>query len=215
MSLHLFYELGIATLQTLYMVFISTLLVVIFGLPLGTWLFGTRSIFPKALLYKVLSMIINAVRSIPFIILMVALIPFTRFIVGTSIGMHAAMVPLVLGAVPYFARLADNVYINISNGLLETGSSMGMSSFQIIRYLLLPEATPALIQATTVTAITLVNYTAMAGVVGGGGLGDFAIRFGYQRFDPAVMVLTVIVLIIMVQGMQMIGDRLALMYEKR
>src|SRR3990167_4800375 len=179
MSLILLYELLGATLQTIYMIVVSTIVVIILGLPLGTWLFSARCVYPNKFLYKTLSMVINATRSIPFIILLVALIPITRFIVGTSIGMHAAMVPLVLGAVPYFARLVDNVYINVANGLLETGGSMGMSGMQIIRYLLLPESVPALIQAVTVTAITLVNYTAMAGTVGGGGLGDFAIRYGY------------------------------------
>jgi D-methionine transport system permease protein len=205
-------ELGLATLQTVYMVSVSTVFVVLLGLPLGTWLFSMRAIHPHPVGFRLLSMIINAARSVPFIILLVALIPFTRLIVGSSIGIHAAMVPLVLGAIPFFARLVDNVYFTVADGLVETGFSMGMTGIQMIRWLLLPEARPALIQAVTVTTITLVNYSAMAGTVGGGGLGDFAIRYGYQRFEPLVMILTVILLIVMVQGIQMFGDRLARFY---
>ena len=145
----------------------------------------------------------------PFIILLVAIIPFTRLIVGTSIGMNAAIVPLTLGATPFFARLVDNVYQSLPNGLIETGYSMGASSRQIIMHILLPEAKPALIHAITVTAITLVNYSAMAGTVGAGGLGTLAINYGYQRFNAEIMIATVVVLIIMVQLIQMAGDCLA------
>jgi D-methionine transport system permease protein len=202
-------EIGMATLQTIYMVGVSTLLVVCFGLPLGTLLFSWRRIVPHPFLFRFLSTLINAARSVPFIILLVALLPLTRLIIGTSIGIHAAMVPLILGAIPFFARLVDNVYLTVTDGLIETGASLGMTVMQMIRWLLLPEALSALIQATTVTAITLVNYSAMAGTVGGGGLGDLAIRYGYQRFQPMVMLLTVILLIVMVQGIQMLGDALS------
>lgn len=206
MLLTLWYDVGVATLQTLYMVLVSTVVVVLLGLPLGTWLFGLRVIHPKPFLFRILSTCINAARSIPFIILLVALIPVTRFLVGSSIGLHAAMVPLILGAIPFFARLVDNVYLTISDGLIETGFSMGATGLQMVRGLLLPEALPALIQAITVTAITLVNYSAMAGTVGGGGLGDLAIRYGYQRFNLSVMVITVVILVLMVQGIQLLGD---------
>jgi len=148
-------------------------------------------------------------RSIPFIILMVAIIPFTRLLVGTSIGMNAAIVPLTLGAIPFFARLVDNVLLGLPSGLIETGYAMGANSRQIILHILYPEAKSALIHSITVTAITLVNYSAMAGTVGAGGLGTLAINYGYQRFDAGVMLATVIVLILIVQGLQMLGDRLA------
>lgn len=202
-------ELGFAALQTLYMVSVSTCLVVLIGLPMGTWLFCMREMTPHPRLFRGLSLLINAMRSIPFIILLVALIPITRSLVGSSIGIHAAMVPLVIGAIPLFARLVDNVYLTQIQGLIETGWSLGMRPIQMVRYILLPEARSGIIQAITVTAITLVNYSAMAGTVGGGGLGDFAIRYGYQRFEPLVMFITVLVLIVLVQAIQMLGDRCA------
>lgn len=213
MSLTLFYDLLIATGQTLYMVLVSTTLAVVLGLPLGTLLFSTSKIKPHSLLNRLIAGFINFSRSIPFIILLVALIPLTRLIIGTSIGINAAIVPLTLGATPFFARLVDNVYRNLSRGLIETGFSMGTTTWQMIRHILLPEAFPALIQAITVTAITLVNYSAMAGTVGGGGLGDLAIRYGYQRFNISIMLATVIVLVAIVQLLQMSGDSLAKRYS--
>lgn len=198
-----------ATAETLYMVVTSTFFALLMGLPLGTLLYSSKYIRPNKKLHKMLSAIINILRSIPFIILLVAIIPFTRLIVGTSIGLNAAIVPLSLGATPFFARLVDNVYQSLSSGLIETGYSMGASTRQIIQYILLPEAKPGLIQALTVTAIALVNYSAMAGTVGAGGLGTLAINYGYQRFDAGVMIATVIILIIMVQVIQFVGDSLA------
>ncbi|MBA2655679.1 MAG: ABC transporter permease [Tatlockia sp.] len=212
MSLTMLYDLLIATGETIYMVFASTFFAVLLGLPLGTLLFTSAKIKPQAWLSRLISGLINISRSIPFIILLVALIPFTRLLVGTSIGIHAAMVPLTLGATPFFARLVDNVYRNLPEGLIEAGFSMGTNTWQMIRHLLFPEAFPALIQAITVTAITLVNYSAMAGTVGGGGLGDLAIRYGYQRFNVVVMLATVAILIVIVQLLQMAGDRLARHY---
>lgn len=209
MSLTMFYDLLLASGETLYMVVASTLFAILLGLPLGTLLFTSTKIKPHSGISRFISGLINISRSIPFIILLVALIPFTRLLVGTSIGIHAAMVPLTLGATPFFARLVDNVYQNLPNGLIEAGFSMGANTWQMIRHILLPEAFPALIQAITVTAITLVNYSAMAGTVGGGGLGDLAIRYGYQRFNVVIMVATVIILILIVQLLQMGGDRLA------
>lgn len=209
MSLILIYDLLRATAETLYMVTLSTLGAVLLGLPLGTLLFSSKTIKPCPLLARSLSTLINVTRSIPFIILLVALIPITRLIVGTSIGIHAAIVPLILGATPFFARLVDNVYQHLPVGLIETGFSMGANTWQMIRYILLPEALSPLIQATTVTAITLVNYSAMAGTVGGGGLGDLAIRYGYQRFNVSIMIATIVFLILIVQGVQILGDRLA------
>ncbi|STX52239.1 DL-methionine transporter subunit; membrane component protein of ABC superfamily [Legionella busanensis] len=212
MSLTLFYDLIFASGQTLYMVFLSTLFATILGLPLGTLLFSSHKIKPHPLLNRFISGFINFSRSIPFIILLVALIPITRVLVGTSIGINAAIVPLTLGATPFFARLVDNVYHNLPPGLIETGFSMGANTWQMIRFILLPEALPALIQSVTVTAITLVNYSAMAGTVGGGGLGDLAIRYGYQRFNVFIMIATVLILVLIVQLIQVGGDRLAKRY---
>ena len=200
-------ELAIATGQTLYMVAASTLFAVLLGLPLGTLLFTSHALKPQPSLYRALSGLINISRSIPFIILLVALIPVTRLIVGTSIGIHAAIVPLTLGAAPFFARLIDNAYRSLPAGLLEAGFAMGTNTWQMIRYILLPEARPAIIQAITLTAITLVNYSAMSGTVGGGGLGDLAIRHGYQRFDLSIMIITVMILVLIVQALQWFGDR--------
>ncbi|MDP3560082.1 MAG: methionine ABC transporter permease [Legionellaceae bacterium] len=203
------YDVGFATLATLYMVLISTFLVVLFGLPLGTWLFCARNIAHQKWVSTSLDALINTFRSIPFIILLVALIPVTRFMIGTSIGIHAAIVPLSIAAIPFFARLVDNIYLNLPTGLLEAGSTMGANTFQMIRYILLPEACAPLIQASTVTAITLINYSAMAGAVGAGGLGDLAIRYGYQRFNIPVMIITIVILITMVHVFQWLGDKLS------
>lgn len=203
------YDLLNATGETLYMVITSTFFAVLLGLPLGTLLYSSKRIKPNPKMHKILSAIINVFRSIPFIILLVAIIPLTRLIVGTSIGMNAAIVPLTLGATPFFARLVDNVYQSLPSGLIETGYAMGASTGQIIYHILLPEAKPGLIHAITVTAITLVNYSAMAGTVGAGGLGTLAINYGYQRFNAGIMFSTVVVLIILVQLMQMGGDYLA------
>ena len=201
-------DLLMATGETLYMVCVSTILASLMGLPLGTLLFTSAHIAHQHKLNKTLTGIINVTRSIPFIILLVALIPFTRFLIGTSIGINAAIVPLTIGALPFFARLVENVYQRLPHGLIETGKSMGASTWQMVRYILLPEALPGIIQAITVTTITLINYSAMAGTVGGGGLGDLAIRYGYQRFNLPVMIATVIILIIIVQLTQSIGDKL-------
>ncbi|KTD54063.1 DL-methionine transporter subunit, membrane component protein of ABC superfamily protein [Legionella sainthelensi] len=209
MSFPMAYDLLIATGETLYMVVLSTVFAVLLGLPLGTWLYSSNHVKLMPRVNKILSTVINMARSIPFIILLVAIIPFTRLVVGTSIGINAAIVPLTIGAIPFFARLVDNVYRSLPSGLIETGYAMGANTWQIILHILLPEAKPALIHAVTVTAITLVNYSAMAGTVGAGGLGTLAINYGYQRFDAGIMISTVIILIIMVQLTQMIGDYLA------
>ncbi|WP_133126828.1 methionine ABC transporter permease [Legionella nagasakiensis] len=209
MSLTMLSDILVATGETLYMVLISTLFAVLFGLPLGTLLFTSAKVKPNGLVNRCIAGLINFSRSIPFIILLVALIPLTRLLIGTSIGIHAAMVPLTIGATPFFARLVDNVYQSLSGGLIEAGHAMGANTWQMIRHILLPEATPPLIHAITVTAITLVNYSAMAGTVGGGGLGDLAIRYGYQRFNITVMLATVLILVVIVQLLQMGGDRLA------
>ena len=214
MSLMLLNELIMASIETLYMVFVSTFCATMLGLPLGTLLFCCSNIKPMRGLKYYISGIINFSRSIPFIILLVTLIPLTRLIVGTSLGVHAMLVPLTLGATPFIARLIDNVYQSLPTGLIETGFSLGANSWQMIRYILIPEALPGLIHASTVTAITLVNYSAMAGTIGGGGLGDFAIRYGYQRFNGTLMLITIMILVILVQLIQISGDKLAIYFAK-
>lgn len=203
----MYFDLLQATAETIYMVFLSTVLAFCIGLPLGTWIFTSSTLVPNSILNRILNSLVNISRSVPFIILLVALIPLTRLLVGTSIGLHAAVVPLTLGAAPFFARLVNNAYETLPKGLLDAGTAMGAHPMQMIRYILLPEARPALIQAVTVTAITLVNYSAMAGTVGGGGLGDLAIRYGYQRFNLTIMMLTVFILVLIVQSIQWFGDR--------
>lgn len=210
MSLQLLQSLLNASLQTLLMTLVSGGIAIFIGLPLGVILFGSRpgGLFSNNLVYRILSAIVNATRSLPFIILLVALIPFTRLLVGTSIGTLAAIVPLSIGAIPFVARLVESALLEVPQGLIETGQAMGASVWQIVRNILLPEATANIINGITLTLITLIGFSAMAGAVGGGGLGDLAIRYGYQRFDSTVMLLTVVILIVMVQFIQSTGDLL-------
>ncbi|MGI6650970.1 MAG: methionine ABC transporter permease [Limnochordia bacterium] len=200
-----------ATRETLQMVVTATVLATLAGLPLGILLTATgpRHILEQPLLHRVLGGVVNIGRSIPFIILMVAIIPFTRAVVGTSIGTSAAIVPLTVAAVPFVARLVDGALREVDPGVIEAAISMGASPPQIIYKVLIPEALPALVLAVTLTAVNLVGYSAMAGSIGGGGLGDLAIRYGYQRFRGDIMLLTVIILVVLVQGIQMLGDRIA------
>ena len=198
------------TLDTLQMTVISTIMAMIIGIPLGV-----GHILENAALNKILGAIVNATRSIPFIILMVAIIPFTRMVVGTSIGTTAACVPLTLAAIPFLARLVETSIKDIQFGVIEAAQSMGASPFQIIRKVLLPEALPTIIDNVTVLIVNLIGYSAMAGAIGGGGLGDIAIRYGYQRFQGDIMLATIIILIIMVQVIQMIGDGLSKAMNKK
>jgi D-methionine transport system permease protein len=208
MSTDLLFELLTSTGETLYMVFVSGILALLMGLPLGIILFCTRqpNLLASPLLNKSLAIIINMLRSIPFIILMLAIIPLTRLLVGTSIGTTAAIVPLSLATIPFFARMLENNLNQLPAGLIETGLAMGASTLQLIRAILLSEAMPGIVSSLTTTLITLITYSAMAGAVGGGGLGDLAIRYGYQRFDARVMLMTVVILIALVQMIQYIGD---------
>lgn len=205
------------TLDTLQMTVISTIMAMIIGIPLGVVLVVTSKghILENAALNKILGAIVNATRSIPFIILMVAIIPFTRMVVGTSIGTTAACVPLTLAAIPFLARLVETSIKDIQFGVIEAAQSMGASPFQIIRKVLLPEALPTIIDNVTVLIVNLIGYSAMAGAIGGGGLGDIAIRYGYQRFQGDIMLATIIILIIMVQVIQMIGDSLSKAMNKK
>jgi D-methionine transport system permease protein len=192
--------------QTAYMVILSTFGAVLLGWPLGTWLYTSEKLHPNQSIAKILNFLINTSRSIPFIILMVALLPLTRWLLGSAIGLHAAIVPLTLGATPLFARLTVQAYEQIPEGILECAHSIGATPFQIIQKMLFKETLPLLIDAMTMTAITLIGYSAMAGAIGGGGLGDLAIRYGYQRFDTTVMCLTIVILVLMVQLMQWLGQ---------
>jgi D-methionine transport system permease protein len=197
-----------ATLQTLYMVAVASVIATLVGLPAGVLLYITRKghIFEKPWLHQTLAIIVNMTRSIPFIILMIAVIPLTRLLVGTSIGTNAAIVPLSLGAMPFIARVVESALLEINKGLIEAATAMGASPWQIIRKVLLPEAFPSIINGLTLTVISLIGYSAMAGAVGGGGLGDLAIRYGYQRFDVGVMITTIAIMIILVQAVQFFGD---------
>jgi len=199
-----------ATLETLYMVAAASIIATLVGLPLGVLLYITRkgNIEEHPGLHRALAALVNMTRSIPFIILMIAVIPFTRLIMGTSIGTNAAIVPLSLAAMPFIARIVENALLEIQHGLIEAALAMGASSGQIIKKVLIPEAFPSIINGLTLTVVSLVGYSAMAGAVGGGGLGDLAIRYGYQRFDPGVMLVTIVIMIILVQALQWSGDRL-------
>jgi D-methionine transport system permease protein len=203
--------------ETLYMVLASLLISSLLGIPLGMLLFTTRDngILQHRTLNRILGSIANIVRSIPFIILLVAVVPFTRLIVGTSIGTNAAIVPLVIGAIPFIARIVENALEEVPGGLVEAAQAMGASPLQIMWRFLLPEALPGIINGLTVTVVALVSYSAMAGAVGGGGLGDLGIRYGYQRFDISMMIATVVVLIILVQLLQWLGDYSAKHFNKR
>jgi D-methionine transport system permease protein len=210
-------EIWLATGDTMTMLFGSLFFTVVLGLPLGVLLFLTspRQLFEQKGLYALLSLIVNILRSLPFIILLIVMIPFTVLITGTSLGVAGAIPPLVVGATPFFARLVETALREVDRGVVEATQSMGASTWQVIRHTLLPEARGGLLAAVTVTAIVLVDYTAMAGVIGGGGLGDLAIRYGYQRFQTDVMVVTVLLLLVLVQALQMTGDRLVAHYSRR
>ncbi|QQQ18760.1 ABC transporter permease [Brevundimonas vitis] len=203
-------EIGRATLDTLLMLGGSMALTVVFGIPLGVLLYlsGKGRLAANPIVNGVLSLIVNILRSVPFIILLIVMLPVTVLMVGTSLGVAGAIPPLVVGAAPFYARLVETALREVDKGVVEATQAMGGSTFQIVTRALIPEAMPGIVAGATVTAIALVSYTAMAGVVGAGGLGDLAVRFGYQRFQTDVMVVTVVLLLLLVQGLQMIGDRL-------
>ncbi|WP_318419407.1 methionine ABC transporter permease [Photobacterium leiognathi] len=203
--------------QTLTMVFVSGLIGFVIGIPLGVTLHLTKKngLLENTVVNNILGIIVNIGRSIPFIILLVAIIPFTRFVVGSSIGTAAAIVPLAVGAIPFIARLVEGALLEIPSGLVEAAQSMGATPLQIIKKVLLPEALPGIFNAVTITLVTLVSYSAMAGTVGGGGLGDVGIRYGYQRFDGTVMAITVVILIVLVQIIQSVGDYLVKRVDHR
>ena len=210
-------EIARATLDTLLMLGGSLVLTVVIGIPLGVLLYlsGKGRLAANPVLNAVLSLVVNVLRSVPFIILLIVMLPVTVLLVGTSLGVAGAIPPLVVGAAPFYARLVETALREVDKGIVEVTQAMGGTTFQIVTRALLPEAMPGIIAGATVTAIALVSYTAMAGVVGAGGLGDLAVRFGYQRFQTDVMVVTVVLLLVLVQILQMIGDRLVVKVSHR
>ncbi|MBE9605466.1 ABC transporter permease [Acetobacteraceae bacterium H6797] len=197
-----------AAWETAAMVGGSAAIAILFGLPIALALYTTSKggLAPNGWLNRPIGLLVNAVRSTPFIILMVAIVPFTRFVAGTSIGTGAAIVPLALAATAFIARLFETAFQEVDRGVIEAARAMGASRLQILTKVLVPEALPGLLAAITVTLVSLVSFSAMAGAIGGGGLGDLGIRFGYQRFMPEVMATVVVILIIVVQGLQSLGD---------
>ena len=210
-------DIAQATLDTLTMTGVSLVFTILLGLPLGVLLFLTArgQLLEQRGAYAVLSLAVNVLRSLPFIILLIVMIPLTLAIVGTSLGVEGTIPPLVVGTTPFFARLVENVLREVDRGVIEACQAMGAKTHQIVINALLPEALPGLLAAATVTTIALVSYAAMSGVVGGGGLGDLALRYGYQRFQTDVMIVTVSILVVLVQLLQFFGDRLVRHFTRK
>ena len=206
-----------ATLETLYMVVVSAIFSCVGGVVGAVLLVATArgGAAASPLIHRGLAAVVNVGRSVPFIILMVAVVPLTRLLVGTSIGTVAAIVPLVLAAIPYVARLVESALLEVDPGVIEAVVSMGATPWQVITKAYLPEAVPGIVRALTILLITLISYSAMAGAIGGGGLGDLAIRYGYQRFRPDVTISVVVVLVLMVQAVQFAGDRISRYFDRR
>ena len=205
------------TLDTLIMVGVSAILAFLIGLPMAVILVNTseHGIFPSKPINQALGWVVNITRSVPFLILMVALIPLTRLIVGTSYGVWAAVVPLTLAATPFFARIAEVSLREVDQGLIEAAQAIGCNRKQIIWHVLLPEALPGIVAGFTVTIVTMINSSAIAGAIGAGGLGDIAYRYGYQRFDMQIMLAVIVVLVVLVMLVQATGDALAQQLDKR
>ena len=217
MSLEMIRLIAASTGETLYMVAVAALIATLLGLPLGVFLAtsGRGELFAAPWANRVLGAVVNATRSTPFIILVVAIIPFTRLIAGTSIGTSAAIVPLTVAATPFIARLIEGAIREVDQGLIEAARAFGASPLQIVRKVLIPEALPGIVLGLTLAVVSLLGFSAMVGAVGGGGLGDLGIRYGYQRFMPEMMLAVVVVLIVLVQAVQSLGDRLARRLNKR
>jgi D-methionine transport system permease protein len=217
MSPELMQLIAWSTLDTLTMVVLAGAFGTLLGLPLGVFLATSRAneLFPAPIANRILGLVVNATRSTPFIILVVAIVPLTRLIAGTSIGTRAAVVPLTIAAIPFIARVIEAAIREVDQGLVEAARAFGASPLQIVQKVLLPEALPSVALALTLTAVSLIGYSAMVGAVGGGGLGDLGIRYGYQRFMPDVMAAVVIVLIVLVQGVQTLGEWIARRFDKR
>ncbi|MHC9087031.1 methionine ABC transporter permease [Luteimonas sp. RIT-PG2_3] len=210
-------EIGSATVDTLLMLGGSLPLTLLIGLPLGVLLFltGPRQLHARPALYGVMALLVNLLRSVPFIILMIVLIPLTLKMMGTSLGVRGAILPLVIGAAPFYARLVETSLREIDRGIIEATLAMGATTRQLVTRVLLPEALPGLIAGATVTTIALIGFTAMGGAIGSGGLGDLAYRDGYLRSRTDVAVVTVVALLVLVQVLQMLGDRLVAHFNRR
>lgn len=218
MELHdLISLLGQGTLDSLYMIIICTVVSYIIGLPIGVSLIVTApgGIRPLPLYNKVVGFVVNILRSVPFLILMIALMPYIRVIIGTGIGKEAATAALIVAAAPFVARLVEQSLLEVDPGVIEAAQAMGASNFQIVRKVLLLEARPSLLNGAAVATINILGYTAMAGIVGAGGLGEIAIRYGLYRFQPSIMWITIVILVIMVQIFQEIGIRVVTKYDNR
>ncbi|MDN3609282.1 methionine ABC transporter permease [Vibrio ostreicida] len=206
-----------AAWETLYMVSVAGVVGFAVGIPLGVILHTSKhgGLLENTLLNRVLGAVVNVGRSVPFLVLMVAIIPLTKLLLGTFIGTTAAIVPLTIGAIPFVARLIEGALLEVPSGLVEAAQSMGATPIQIIHKVLLPEAMPTIVNSVTITLVTLVSYSAMAGTVGGGGLGDVAIRYGFHRYDVVIMAVTVVMLIVLVQIIQSIGDAIVRRVDHR
>ncbi|AUX20164.1 methionine ABC transporter permease [Sorangium cellulosum] len=212
----LLHSLWVATLETLYMTSISAILVLLAGLPLGVALVITDQggLWERPLLHRSLGALVNVGRSVPFIILMVAIVPLTRWLVGTTIGTTAAIVPLVVAAIPFMGRVVEQSLREVDPGLVEAAVAMGSTHRQVILRVLIPEALPSLLRGAALMIINLLGYSAMAGAVGGGGLGDLAVKYGYMRFRTDVMLGCLVALLLLVQAVQLLGDRLASRFDR-
>lgn len=217
MSAKLWAEIGMGIYETIYMTLASTLLGYVIGLPLGVVLIITRKggIRENAALNQVLGVIVNILRSIPFLILMIAIIPFTRFVMGKSYGSTATIVPLTVAAFPFISRMVESSLSEVDGGVIEAAQAMGATPLQIIRKVYIPEATPSLISGAAIVATNILGYSAMAGSVGGGGLGAIAINYGYYRFNAEVMVVCIAIMVVLVQAMQLVGTRLSVQLDHR
>ncbi|MCM3627401.1 ABC transporter permease [Paenibacillus glycanilyticus] len=206
-----------ATKDTLTMLGVSLFFTVIFGLLIGVVLFLTsrKQLLEQSVVYFFMSIVVNILRSVPFVILMILIMPMTKVLTGTTLGVQGTIPPLVVAAAPFFARLVETSLREVDRGVIEAAQAMGASRWDIVRRVMLLEARPGLVAGITITAVTLVSYTAMAGVIGGGGLGDLALRYGYQRFQLSVMIVTVLLLIILVQLLQMVGDHLVRRFSRK
>lgn len=217
MSAKLWAEIGLGIYETFYMTLASTLLGYVIGLPLGVILIITRrdGIRQNLALNQILGVIVNIMRSIPFLILMIAIIPFTRFVMGKSYGSTATIVPLTMAAFPFISRMVESSLAEVDGGVIEAAQAMGATPMQIIRKVYLPEATPSLISGAAIVATNILGYSAMAGSVGGGGLGAIAINYGYYRFNAEVMVVCIAIMVVLVQAMQLVGTRLSVQLDHR
>ncbi|TAP25166.1 methionine ABC transporter permease [Arthrobacter sp. S41] len=210
-------EIWVAMAQTFAMLLVAIPIAILLGTPLGIWLFSMspNGLRPRPRLHQIVDGIVNTIRSFPFLILLIAIIPFTRFVVGTTIGTAAVIVPLTINAIPYFARFVEQNISQLGNGVVEAAQAMGATRGQIIREVLLVEARPALLSSITIMTVSFISYSAMAGLVGGGGIGDFAIRYGYYRYETGVMLLAIILMILLVHAVQFVGTRLSRAADKR